>query len=204
MRILHFAESFSQPTETFIKRYVQKSYQFAEVGVVAFNFQSIEPEIKERVQLFEITNRLYTRKTISGAARYAYEQLSGTRLWYQELEKAIETFKPDIIHCHFGNAGIMMMEFNSKFKKKTPFVTSFYGYDISSQPGIEKTYRKKLSRLWKQGNGFFAEGPELLKKITALGGSEKKCLVNPLLIPVEDYPIKETYRENILISFNLN
>jgi len=196
MRILHFAESFSQPTETFIKRYVQKSYQFAEVGVVAFNFQNIDPEIKERVEFFEIKNRFYNSKTIPGAVRYIYERLSGMRLWYYELNKAIKIFKPDIIHCHFGNTGIMMMEFNSKFKKKIPYVTSFYGYDISSQPVIEKTYRKKLTRLWDQGSGFFAEGPELLKKITALGGSEKKSLVNPLLIPVEDYPVKEVYRKS--------
>jgi colanic acid/amylovoran biosynthesis glycosyltransferase len=88
----------------------------------------------------------------------------------------------------------MMMEFNRKFNDKTPYVTSFYGYDISSQPFLDKKYRSKLNELWKAGTGFFAEGPELLKKIVALDCASSKCLVNPLLIPVEDYPVKENYR----------
>jgi len=194
MRILHFAETFSQPTETFIKRYVQKSCQFAEVAVVALYFRNIDREIKKRASFFEITNKIYTRKTIKGALRFIYERLSGNRLWYNELNNAIEAFKPDIIHCHFGNAGLMMMEFDRKFKKNIPYVTSFYGYDISSLPFLDKKYRKKLLKLWRHGSAFFAEGPELLKKIVALGGAETKCLVNPLLIPVEDYPVKNEYR----------
>lgn len=194
MRILHFAESFSQPTETFIKRFVQKSLQFADVGIVAFNFQDVDDELKKRVSLFEMTNNLYTRKTISGAVRFITESLSGMRLWYTQLDQAIEAFNPDIIHCHFGNTGIIMMEFNAKFKKTIPYVTSFYGYDISSQPAGDQRYRKKLTELWNQGSAFFAEGPELLKKIINLGCPKTKCLVNPLLIPFEEYPVKENYR----------
>jgi colanic acid/amylovoran biosynthesis glycosyltransferase len=193
MRILHFVESFSQPTETFIKRYVQKSCQFAQVGVVAFNFQNIEND-KDELSLFEITGKLYSRKTIPGVIRFVTEQLSGMRLWYHQLNNAIQTFKPDIIHCHFGNTGIMMMQFNRKFHTNIPYVTSFYGYDISSLPNI-KNYRDNLTKLWISGNGFFAEGPELVKKLTTLGCPETKCLVNPLLIPIEDYPIKKDHRE---------
>ncbi|MGF7078017.1 glycosyltransferase [Mucilaginibacter sp. UYCu711] len=194
MRILHFTESFSQPTETFIKRFIQKSCQFAKVGVVSFNFQNIDKATKKQVIFFEITGSIYTRKNLKGAYRYLYEKLTSTKHWYSQLNNAIETFKPDIIHCHFGNAGVHMMEFNRIFKKHTPYITSFYGYDISSQPTYDKQYRKNLVQLLKHGNAFFAEGPELKKKIMAFGASEKKCLVNPLLIPVEDYPVKEKYR----------
>ncbi|MGZ3751743.1 MAG: glycosyltransferase [Mucilaginibacter sp.] len=194
MRVLHFAESFSQPTETFIKRYVQKSAQFADIGLVAFNLHSIEDELRDRISFFEITNKVYTRKTIPGASRYIYERLSGMQLWYKQLENAIDSFKPDIIHCHFGIVGVAMMEFNRKIGRKIPYVTSFYGYDISSLPLINRKYRNNLQKLWVDGTSFFAEGPELAKKIVALGGPPAKCLINPLLIPVEDYPVKEIYR----------
>lgn len=194
MRVLHFTESFSQPTETFIKRYVEKSLQFAEVGVASYHLQNIDDELKRKLNLFEITNRLYTRKSIAGATRYIYENLSGMRLWYQQLDKAIKSFKPDIIHCHFGNAGIAMMNFCNKFKIATPYVTSFYGYDISSLPVTDKRYRRNLDKLWTKAPAFFAEGPELAKKGIALGCEPSKWFINPLLIPVEDYPVKQQYR----------
>src|SRR6201996_7857179 len=129
MRLLHFTGGFSKPTETFIKRYVQKSLQFAEVGIASFHFENVSEEIKNKLSLFEINREFYTRKTIKGAARYAAEQWSGMRSWYDEMDKAIGTFRPDIIHCHFGNEGIAMMQFEKKFKKRIPYVTSFYGYD---------------------------------------------------------------------------
>ena len=195
MRILHFSESFVQPTETFIKRYVQKSCQFAEVGMAAFNIHDIDEGLKKRVSLFEITGRFYTRKNLKGACRYLYEKLTGKKQWFVQMNSAIEAFKPDIIHCHFGNEGVNMMEFNRVYKKSIPYVTSFYGYDISSQPGYDKRYRKSLLKLLKIGSGFFAEGPALKKKIIAFGAPEAKCLVNPLLIPGEEYPVKEKYRD---------
>jgi colanic acid/amylovoran biosynthesis glycosyltransferase len=194
MKILHFAESFSQPTETFIKRYVQKSMQFAEVAVAAYRLQNIDDDIKEKVTLFELSDWLYSRKTLPGAIRFIYEHLTGTRLWYKQLNGVIEAFKPDVIHCHFGNSGIAIMNFNKNFNKNIPYVTTFYGYDISSLPATDKKYRSNLIKLWNSGSAFFAEGPELAKKGVALGCPSSKWLINPLLIPVEDYPIKEKYR----------
>ncbi len=196
MRILHFVESFSQPTETFIKRYVQKSLEFGQVGIVAYNFNQIDDQLKDKLSLFEIKNKLYSRKTISGLIRYLREKLTGVPLWYEQLNNAILLFKPDIIHCHFGNIGVDMMNFNTKLKKKIPFVTSFYGYDISSLPQLNKSYHKNLRKLWNTATTFFAEGPELAKKGAALGCSPSKWLINPLLIPIEEYPIKEQYRNN--------
>lgn len=195
MKILHFAESFSQPTETFIKRYVEKSIQFADVAVAAYRLHHIEEGLQKKISLYEINKWEYNPKSVVGAARFIYEHALGTRLWYQQLNQAIESFKPDIIHCHFGNAGIAMMNFNKKFRTGIPFVTSFYGYDISSLPATNEKYRHKLNELWAKGSAFFAEGPELAKKGVALGSESSKWLINPLLIPVEDYPVKKEYRQ---------
>lgn len=194
MRVLHFTAGFPRPTETFIKRYVQKSTEFADVGVVTFDLGEVDDDLKEKLSLFAIKKELYSRKNIKGALRFIYEKLAGTQSWFAGLNDAIEEFKPDIIHCHFGMEGISMIHFERKFKKKVPFVTSFYGYDISSLPATDRKYRRELSRLLKRGNGFFAEGPELKKKVLAFGCPDEKCAINPLLIPIDDYPGKRQYR----------
>src|SRR5579863_1665252 len=159
MRILHLTGGFPKHTETFIKRYVQKSREFAQVGVVSFDLGELEDELKNKLSLFTISKEFYSRKNIKGALRYIYEKLSGSQSWFSRFNNVLEAFKPDIIHCHFGLEGIAMMHFERKFKKKIPYVTSFYGYDISSLPATDQTYRRELVKLLKQGNGFFAEGP---------------------------------------------
>jgi len=194
MRILHLTGGFPKHTETFIKRYVQKSREFAQVGVVSFDLGELEDELKNKLSLFTISKEFYSRKNIKGALRYIYEKLSGSQSWFSRFNNVLEAFKPDIIHCHFGLEGIAMMHFERKFKKKIPYVTSFYGYDISSLPATDQTYRRELVKLLKQGNGFFAEGPELKNKVLAFGCADEKCAVNPLLIPVNDYPLKHQYR----------
>ena len=194
MRVLHFIGGFPRPTETFIKRYVQKSCQFADVGVVSFDLGELDVEMKDRLNVFSLSREFYSRKNIKGALRYIYEKASGSQSWFSKFNNALEEFKPDIIHCHFGAEGIAMMHFERKYKKNIPFVTSFYGYDISSLPATDKTYRRELVNLLKQGNGFFAEGPELKNKVLAFGCADEKCAVNPLLIPVADYPVKSQYR----------
>ena len=194
MRVLHLTGGFPRPTETFIRRYVQKSCEFAEVGVVSFNLGEIDNELKGKLSIFAIRKELYSRKNIKGALRFIYEKLTGTQSWFADLNWAIDEFKPDIIHCHFGMEGVAMLQFESKFRKKVPYVTSFYGYDISSLPATDKPYRRELVKLLQHGNGFFAEGPELKKKVISFGCPDEKCVVNPLLIPVDDYPVKRQYR----------
>jgi len=194
MRVLHFISGFPRTTETFIKRYVQKSSRFAATGVVTFDPGELDAEMENATNIFPVNRESYSRKNIKGALRYIYEKASGSELWFRRFNHILDEFKPDIIHCHFGPEGIAMMHFERKFKKKIPYVTSFYGYDISSLPAADKKYRRELLKLMKQGNGFFAEGPELKKKVLAFGSADEKCAVNPLLIPVDEYPVKYQYR----------
>jgi colanic acid/amylovoran biosynthesis glycosyltransferase len=196
LRVLHFVNIFSQPTETFIKRYVQKSQAFANTAVVAFNLNTpLVSDLKESLQVYEIANRLYTRKNFSGALRFVKEYLSGIQKWHYHLQQIITEFKPDVVHCHFGTMGVIWMHFEEKFKTGIPYVTSFYGYDASSLPFTDNKYRHGINNLWATGTAFFAEGPELAKKLIKLGCSRDKCLINPLLIPANSYPIKNTFRE---------
>ncbi|MBS1533085.1 MAG: glycosyltransferase [Bacteroidetes bacterium] len=173
---------------------MQKSARFAEVAVASFHFED-ENVAMPGVSFYTLNREYYTRKNVAGAARFVSERLTGNRSWYGDLDYAIGKFRPDAIHCHFGNEGIAMMQFEKKMRSRIPFVTSFYGYDISSLPATDQQYRKDLVKLLKYGNAFFAEGPELKKKVLAFGCPDEKCLVNPLLIPVDEYPRKEVYRK---------
>ena len=193
--MLHFVDYFFQPTQTFIKRYVEKSMEFAEVGIVSFGFKDIPSNLTNKVQLFEIKNSVYTRKNLIGATKYIIEKATGIKFWYSQLNAIINEFKPDAIHCHFGYMGVTAMKYGNRHKMNIPFVTSFYGFDISSLPQNDKEYLHDLKILWNKGSSFFAEGPMLAKKMTDLGCPKSKALINPLLIPLDEYPPKQQYRK---------
>jgi len=195
MKVLHFVDYFTQPTQTFIKRYVQKSMEFAEVAVASFDFNDIPDDIKNRVSLYKIENPQFSRKNVAGLKRYLVEKITGEAYWHKRFNAIIDAFKPDIIHCHFGYLGVFMMEFNDKYRSKVPYVTTIYAYDITSLPLANKKYRKSLDRLWENGNAFFAEGPSLMDKFIAHGCPAAKCIINPLLIPIEEYPVKTKFRK---------
>jgi colanic acid/amylovoran biosynthesis glycosyltransferase len=194
MRALHFIDYFTQPTQTFIKRYVQKTMQFADVAIASFDFYDVPDDIAGKVTLHQIKNPQFSRKNLPGLKRYLLEKLTGEQFWYKQLNEIINDFKPDIIHCHFGTMGVMMTEFEDKYPLKMPYVTTIYAYDITSLPIANKKYREGLNKLWIKGDCFFAEGPALLKKFMAYGCPEAKGLINPLLIPVKEYPVKTEYR----------
>jgi colanic acid/amylovoran biosynthesis glycosyltransferase len=144
--------------------------------------------------LYEINNPLYSSITLPRLKRYLFEKLTGSKIWYKELNDFITDFKPDVIHCHFGPLGVMMMNFNQKYHLNVPYVTTIYAYDITSLPLSDQIYRNNLKPLWANGNAFFAEGPALAKKFFSYGCPPEKCLINPLLIPIEEYPTKNSYR----------
>lgn len=62
--------------------------------------------------------------------------LKGYLKSYKLLRKAIKTIKPDIIHAHYGLAGLL-----ANIQRRIPVVTTFHGSDVNQK----KT--RKLSRI---------------------------------------------------------
>jgi glycosyltransferase involved in cell wall biosynthesis len=68
-----------------------------------------------------------------------------------ELNKEIEKFKPDIIHCHFGFEALKILE-NIR-NKNIPIVVHFHGY-CASQMMLKKSYARKMKYYLSQKNVF--------------------------------------------------
>lgn len=68
-----------------------------------------------------------------------------------ELNKEIEYFEPDIIHCHFGFEALKILD---NIKNKTiPIVVHFHGY-CASQMMLKKSYVRKMKYYLSQKNVF--------------------------------------------------
>jgi len=193
MRILHFHRALFDRSETFIRRYIEQSLAFGEVGAAASEIHDIPIHLsKNNITYFQIPEKYYTRKSFNGTLKYINEKLTGKVFRERKFAAFIRGFNPDVIHCHFGPMGVFMSHILEAYKIPIPFATSFYGLDASSMPKNNKAYRCALNKLWERGNAFFAEGPELGNKLIDLGAQSSKVMINPLIVPANDYPPRKT------------
>lgn len=73
-------------------------------------------------------------------------------------------FQPDIVHCHFGDAGLRF-RFVSSFWR-VPFVVSFYGADCSRD---RVTRDKFYDPLFRQADRVTVLGKEMAQRLESLG-----------------------------------
>ena len=95
------------------------------------------------------------------------------------LRKAIVKVIADIsfklIHAHFGNDGVAALPLRKKYN--VPLITSFYGYDLSDQLEVLKSYYKDLAI---HGDLFLALSQDMKNDLLKAGFHEDKIVVHHL------------------------
>jgi colanic acid/amylovoran biosynthesis glycosyltransferase len=91
------------------------------------------------------------------------------------LETKIKTSAYDIIHCHFGPAGIFGQHVRDIGDLRGPMVTTFHGYDIGlfvaqNRPGI-------YNKLFRKGEAFTCSSKFMRGKLIAAGCDPTKIFL---------------------------
>lgn len=94
---------------------------------------------------------------------------------YPELIRTIRTFKPDIVHAHYGLSGVL-----ANLQRRVPVVTTFHGSDIND-PGVLR-WSKWAMRL--SAFSIFVSNKNL-----ATANPQKNYALIPCGINIQDYPI---------------
>ena len=68
-----------------------------------------------------------------------------------------------------------------------PLVTSLYGVDAAVLPYLPQ-WREQYARLFRDGDLFLAEGPEMRQKIIAAGAPAERTMIQPIAIELDKYP----------------
>jgi glycosyltransferase involved in cell wall biosynthesis len=68
-----------------------------------------------------------------------------------------------------------------------PMVTSLYGVDAAVLPYTSR-WRDQYARLFRDGDLFLAEAPEMRKKVIAAGAPVERTVLQPIAIDVRKYP----------------
>jgi colanic acid/amylovoran biosynthesis glycosyltransferase len=144
MRILVFVERFISPTLLFIYNEVTALAKTHEVMIIT------TAHLKEYEKDFPFPNITvipYKPHRVSKKINWLLEKNDvyfnrKNRTFSKKLNSLISSYKPDIIHGHFGYESLIMFE--NMTRVKCPVFVSFHGYDASEMLKW-KCYIKKLN-----------------------------------------------------------
>jgi colanic acid/amylovoran biosynthesis glycosyltransferase len=66
---------------------------------------------------------------------------------FRKAKKELNSFAPDIIHCHFGTAAYFYASLKKATKNDIPVIISFHGYDVFRIDTFESNYKKTIEQL---------------------------------------------------------
>ena len=133
MRVLHFASSFSPLSQTFIYDYVMElEQQGVDNHVVTLTRQNEEQRPFPKVSLVPAPGRWNpTRLWYRGLATLGIGTPieSSWPLLRPQLERVLRQIRPDVVHAHFGPAGVLIAPAVKRLG--VPLIVSFLGFDVS-------------------------------------------------------------------------
>jgi colanic acid/amylovoran biosynthesis glycosyltransferase len=151
MRVLVFSEGFGARTLTFVYNEVKALSEFCDVHVLCT--EKGDAELLQYDKVTEIKwqpNRivrrlkweLWKRDLVLDEKNSAFSK---------KLNELIDSFKPDVIHCHFGFEALKVTD--NFTRNDIPIIVTFHGYDATEFDNKE-SYKRKLKATFDRPNIF--------------------------------------------------
>jgi len=180
-RVVHAAAQFLPRSETFVYTVVTGHRQY-EASVLCQQRKHADEFPFPRVHVHA---KPTSRRQVGWWLDASVERATGRSPWRRAVESTLRDIKPDLVHAHFGPAGCDLVDITRSLG--LPLVTSLYGVDAAVLPYLPR-WRDQYARLFRGGDLFLAEGPEMRKKIIAAGAPEDRTSIQPIAIDLDKYP----------------
>jgi colanic acid/amylovoran biosynthesis glycosyltransferase len=180
-RVLHAVDQFLPRSETFVYTVVTAHRRFEASVICNARANADEfpyPRVHEHA-------RPRSRRTAAWWLEQSLERATGRSPWRRGVETLIGQLAPTLVHAHFGPNGCAMVPATKALG--VPLVTSLYGVDAAVLPSLPQ-WRDHYARLFRDGDLFLAEGPEMRKKVIAAGAPADRTIIHPIALDFSKYP----------------
>ncbi len=179
MRVLHFTERFSPTSETFIYEYIKELE-----GQGVDNHIATLRRTNERERPFPKVSKVkwpsrwdprrlwrFGHHLTEGDNVRASKTLSAWPRVRQQLEEISRRVEPDVIHAHFGPAGVLAVPVAQA--SEIPIAITLYGHDVS-RLARNPFWRKRYPYAFKKASKLFGISSHICSRIEDLGGASEK------------------------------
>ena len=175
MRILHFCSSFSRLSETFIYDLIAELERQGTDNHV-LTFDRIDPDTRpfSKVTVVRKASRLHPariiRRVLAGVGVTVAPE-AGWSLERRRISAALEEIKPDMIHAHFGPAGVHVAPVAQQFG--IPLAVSFHGQEVT-RLAREEFWQTKYRELWPAAAAISGVSEHICGRLRELGAPADK------------------------------
>ena len=180
-RVVHAVDQFLPRSETFVYTIVTGQQRY-EASVLCHTRAHADEFPFPRVH---VQPQPVSRRTAAWWLAASIEHATGRSPWRRGVDAALARVGPAVVHAHFGPIGCEMIPVTTA--AGLPLVTSLYGVDAAVLPYLPQ-WRERYARLFREGDLFLAEGPEMRKKMIAAGAPPERTLIHPIALNLKKYP----------------
>lgn len=170
MRVVHYSDSFSLLTETFVYAFVTELERQGLDNYVLCRMRKNESTRPfDKVQVVAPPNRYHPLRIAHRVVAEFTRVRKTEYLWpmrRRALEARVARIRPQVMHVHFGPEAVLIAP--AARKLGIPLIASFYGYDISRLPH-DPVWRGHYEGLWEQLAAVAVLSKDMKREVVRLG-----------------------------------
>ncbi len=182
-----YAETLGNPSEVWMWRQVRA----LGVPLLTHDHRNAATFPYERVAVVPRT-RIAGDRALAAArwivTRHGYRLPASTE---RAVGRKLRDLDATLVHAHYGPAGLRMMPLAARL------LVTFHGFDTSSLPATDGSYRRALPRLFGRAAGIVAVSETVRERLVRLGCPEEGLHVIPMGVPLgppRPHPIRDEVR----------
>ena len=178
MRVVHFVESFSPLTETYVyDLVVAGSRHGLDSWVLTLRRANAVTRPFNNVREISLPprwspERLWSRLSVQAGRVDPHEQYSS--ILQRRIRRFLSSQRADVVHAHFGPAGYLILPVAQALG--IPLVVSFYGYDVTRQASSE-LWRSRYEKMFRFADALVALSNVMREQLLELGASASKVRI---------------------------
>lgn len=192
MRTVHYCTSFSLTSETFVYSYIKNINKKGVEGHVLTHHRKNENDRPfPHVTVVDKFERWHPKRLFHRgleALGFREENTSHWPVIRDRLEAAVRRIQPDVIHAHFGPAGVWIAPVAERLG--IPLVVTFYGYDLSTL--LEQPFwHRQYDTLWNRVSMVTVLSEDMKETVRRLGCPEDNVQIVHLSRDLDQFPYRE-------------
>jgi colanic acid/amylovoran biosynthesis glycosyltransferase len=177
-----YAETLGNPSEVWIYRQVRA------LGVPVLTHEHRDPATfpYDKVAVVPKTRTAADRARAALrwlSARHGYRLPASTEA---RMARRLRELGATLLHAHYGPVGLRVLPVTRALG--LPLIVTFHGFDMSSLPFVDPSYRRALPRLFGAARRIVAVSRITRERLVALGCPTERIAVLPLGVPVSAPP----------------